>query len=112
MRRWKGSRPESRFQLAYGAALGWATIAVHAAGYRLQARPGHHQLTFQAAGVALGSPAREHVRFFDLCRRQRNVISYDGSEVSSAQAEELLEEAASFATLVTGWLEREHPALL
>jgi hypothetical protein len=53
----QGISPEGRFQLAYTAALGLATLAVLASGYRIRSRVGHHQMTFEAAGVALGKEA-------------------------------------------------------
>ncbi len=71
----RGLSPEGRFQLAYTAALDLATLAVLASGYRVKSRGGHHQLIFEAAGVALGKEGSELNRYLDLCRRKRNVIS-------------------------------------
>jgi len=39
-------------------------------GHRIKTRVGHHQLTFEAAGVALGKKAATLVGYFDLCRQQ------------------------------------------
>jgi hypothetical protein len=106
-----GLSPEGRFQLAYTAALGLATLAVLASGYRVKSRVGHHQITFEAAGVALGKEASALIKYFELCRRTRNVISYEGDEISAEQANELLEECGRFGALIDGWLARHHPEL-
>lgn len=102
-----GLSAESRFQLAYVAALELATAAVLAAGYRVKARLGHHQLTFLAAGVALGAEAAEVIPYFDRCRRKRNVVAYDGDEVGEDVAVELVQRVMAFKTLVDAWLRRE-----
>jgi hypothetical protein len=107
-----GLSPEARFQLAYDAAHDLATIVVLAAGYRVKTRVGHHQLTFEAAGLALGEDAHAAIDFFDVCRRRRNVISYDGAEVSEDLADELRRETSRFGEMVEQWLERTHPELL
>jgi hypothetical protein len=104
--------PEGRFQLAYGAALDIATVAVLAAGYRVRARVGHHQLVLEAAAVALGPESDSLLSYLDLCRRRRNTISYEGDEVGDEQAQELLRETGRFAALVKAWLEHRHRDLL
>lgn len=103
--------PEGRFQLAYDAALDLATVAVLATGYRIKSRIGHHQLTFEAAGAALGPGSVEAMKYFDLCRRRRNTISYEGDEIGEDLASELLSEATLFAARVAEWLHRHHPEL-
>lgn len=106
-----GLSPEGRFRLAYDAALALATLAVLASGYRVRSRVGHHQITIEAADVALGKEAAPFTRYFDLCRRKRNVISYEGEEIGEDQANELLKEATRFSTLVGVWLTKHHPGL-
>jgi hypothetical protein len=106
-----GLSPEGRFQLAYDAALALATLAVLASGHRVKSRVGHHQVTIEAAGVALGKESVDLIRYLDVCRRTRNVISYEGDEVSEEQANELLREATRFAGLVDAWLAKHHPEL-
>jgi hypothetical protein len=107
----QGLSPEGRFQLAYTAALDLATLAVLASGYRIKTRIGHHQLTFEAAGVALGQESSTLIKYLDLCRRTRNVISYEGDEISASQANELLGECRRLAALVDEWLVKHHPEL-
>jgi len=107
-----GLSSEGRFQLAYGAALDLATTAVLASGHRVRSRVGHHQLTFEAAGVVLGVEAAGFVGYFEVCRRKRNVISYEGDEIGGDQADELLREVTRFAGFVDAWLKEHHPMLV
>src|SRR6266550_5031586 len=60
-----GLSPEGRFQLAYAAALDLAMLTILASGYRIKSRVGHHQLTFEAAGVALGKEASGLVKYLE-----------------------------------------------
>lgn len=100
---------EGRFLLGYDAALAWATIAVLASGHRVKSRLGHHQITFAAAGNAVGERASILVNYLDNARRTRNEISYEGDEIGNEQAYELVREAGAFATLVDTWLREHHP---
>jgi hypothetical protein len=38
--------------------------------------PGHHAISFECAGLALGKQADGLVAFFDVSRRKRNIIDY------------------------------------
>jgi hypothetical protein len=107
-----GLSPEGRFQLAYGAALDLAAVAVLTSGHRVSTRAGHHQLTFEAAGLSLGKGADSLVRYLEICRRRRNVISYEGDEIGQEVANELLRETTRFSELAHMWLKRTHPELL
>jgi hypothetical protein len=84
---------------------------VIASGYRVKSRVGHHQITLEAAGVALGKEASALIKYLDLCRRKRNVISYEGDEIGAEQANEFLKEATRLAVLVDAWLAKHHPEL-
>jgi hypothetical protein len=68
---------DRRFATAYNAALQSAKMAIVCAGYQPASTPGHHRLTFEAARLALGASAADHLDFFEACRRKRNVIDYD-----------------------------------
>ena len=92
----RGLSPEASFQLAYTGVLALATAAIRAAGYRLRAGEGHHRRTFEAALIALGPEAGDLLDFFDVCRRKRNVISYEGSEASEGEAADMLSRAGEF----------------
>ena len=79
-----------------------------ASGHRVKSRIGHHQITIEAAGLALGRDAAGFIRYFDFCRRKRNVISYEGDEIGPEQANELLREAKRFSAVVDVWLAKHH----
>jgi hypothetical protein len=103
---------DRRFATAYNAALQVARMATACAGYRVAAVPGHHALSFECAGLALGKHADKLVLFFDGCRRKRNVIDYTGVQIATAtEAAELLQRAEEFSTLVEGWIKGAHPHL-
>lgn len=103
---------DRRFATAYNAALQVARMATACAGYRVAAVPGHHALSFECAGFALGKQADKLVLFFDACRRKRNVIDYTGVQIAtSTEAAELLQRAKEFSTLVEAWIKSDHPRL-
>lgn len=103
---------DRRFATAYNAALQVARMATACAGYRVAAVPGHHALSFECAGLALGKQADKLVLFFDGCRRKRNVIDYSGVQIATAtEAAELLQRAQEFSTLVEAWIKSTHPRL-
>lgn len=99
------------FATAYNAVLQLSKIALACAGYRVSpSLPGHHQTTFDAARFVLGPSAQPLTDYFETCRRKRNVIDYDLSEVATeSQAEELVQKAAEYQELVEGWIARKHP---
>src|SRR6266478_6774986 len=72
---------DRRFATAYNAALQASKMAILCAGYQLASTPGHHRLTFEAARLALGASAAGYLDFFEACRRKRNVIDYDPSQL-------------------------------
>jgi len=103
---------DRRFATAYNAALQAATIAIACSGYRVSARAGHHKVTFEAAGVAIGSEASTLTDYFETCRRKRNVIDYMNSSVATdTEAEEIVERASEFRSLVENWVRRYHSSL-
>ncbi|HEV2494439.1 MAG TPA: hypothetical protein VG204_15350 [Terriglobia bacterium] len=74
--------------------------------------PGHHQTTFEAAHLVLGSAAQPFTEYFETCRRKRNVIDYDGTEVvTESQARELLAETEGYWELVERCIAQHHPKL-
>jgi hypothetical protein len=103
---------DRRFATAYNAALQTAKMAIACAGYRVAAVPGHHALSFECAGMALGKQVDTLVLFFDACRRKRNVIDYTGVQIAtSTEAAELLHRAQEFTALVEAWIKASHPHL-
>lgn len=106
-----GLSEDNAFGLAYEAGLLLARMAIACAGYRVRG-PGAHQATFIALEVALGSPASRAAAYFEVCRRKRNVLSYDNADVASAtEVTEIFREARRLQALVEGWIARRHPAL-
>src|ERR1700679_1177420 len=88
---------DRRFATAYNAALQTAKMAVACAGYRVGAVPGHHAISFECAGVALGKQADGLVGFFDVSRRKRNIIDYTGVQIAtSTESAEVLQRARDF----------------
>ncbi len=107
-----GLSADRRFAIAYNAALQTGTIAIACSGYRISARFGHHKVTFEAAGLAIGSEAAVLSDYFETCRRKRNVIDYMTSSVTTdTEAEEIVERANAFRLLVEKWLRARHPSV-
>lgn len=106
-----GLSADRRFATAYNGILQLSKMALACAGYRVSTTlPGHHQTTFEAAGLILGTPASQLIDYFETCRRKRNVIDYDSAEVTTeSQAAELLEKAAQYQKLVESWIAKNHP---
>ena len=72
--------PDRRFATAYNAALQTAKMVIACAGYRV-AGAGHHQTTFEAVELAMGSGAAAQAAYFEVCRRKRNSVDYDMANV-------------------------------
>jgi hypothetical protein len=107
-----GLSADRRFATAYNAALQTATIAIACSGYRVSARSGHHKVSFEAATVAIGTAAVALSDYFDTCRRKRNFIDYMTSSVATdTEADEIVQRANEFRTLVEKWVLAKQPAL-
>jgi uncharacterized protein (UPF0332 family) len=100
------------FATAYNAVLQLSKISIACSGYRVASGVGHHQKTFDAVKIALGEvSAGPLADYFETCRRKRNSIDYDASEiVTETEAEELLEKARQFQNLVEEWITKHFPA--
>src|SRR3954451_9394604 len=85
-----GLSADRSFATAYNAALQTAKMAIACAGYRV-AGQGHHQVSFEAAELAVGASVSILTAYFELCRRKRNTLDYDvANVVSDTEADELL----------------------
>lgn len=92
--------PDRRFAIAYSAALNLASYVIRKRGYRVTGKVGHHRITFQVAGEVLGKKAREHLDYFDVCRRKRNRLDYDLAGVATdKEVSELIEKVIEFRSL-------------
>lgn len=106
-----GLSPDWRLAIAYNSALGSATAALSAAGYRAT-RDGQHYRTIQSLAYTVGSGADLIVRL-DAFRKKRNISDYERSGAVSAQeANEMFGLARILRESVGDWLEKSHPALL
>lgn len=99
---------DRRFTTAYQAALHLSRMIIAVSGYRVSAKTGHHALTFEIAGLILGDKFQDYFDFFDVCRRKRNIVDYDLTDVVSiSELEAILEKVQEFRHIVYDWLEKE-----
>lgn len=107
----EGLSDDRCFATAYNAVLQLSKMAIACSGYRVASGLGHHQKTFEAGKTALATTAAESLAdYFETCRRKRNKIDYDASEVvTETEASELLEKALEFQNLIEKWISDHHP---
>ncbi len=105
-----GFSEDRRFATAYNAVLQLATMVIACAGYRVSAKQGHHENTFLALELAMGSPVTKLAKYFNVCRKKRNLVDYNlANVVTETELEELLEKAAEFKVLVEDWIFNNAP---
>lgn len=105
-----GLSADRSFATAYNAALQTAKMAIACAGYRVVGQ-GHHQVSYEAAELAVGPDVSALVAYFDICRRKRNTLDYDVANiVSDTEAAELLQKAREFKAKVETWIAVNHPS--
>ena len=101
---------DRRFATAYNAVLQLTKMVIACSGYRVSGI-GHHQTTFEALELAMGSKISDLVAYFDTCRRKRNQVDYDSAQVASdTEVDELLAKAEEFRAMVEAWIKVHHPA--
>jgi hypothetical protein len=104
-----GLSDDRAFATAYNAVLQLAKMAIACAGYRVTGG-GHHQTTFQAMTLALGSKAANYAAYFDACRRKRNQLDYDVAHVAThTESQEMLKQANEFRAFVETWIDSNYP---
>ena len=104
--------PDTRFDLAYRAVLTAATIVVRAEGARVH-RQRYHEQTFRALQLLNIPSLSKQAAYYDACRRKRNVAEYEmAGNVSSKEAQDLLQEAERLSEAAREWLAREHADLV
>jgi hypothetical protein len=107
-----GLSADRAFATAYNAALQTAKMAIACAGYRVVGQ-GYHQVSFEAAELAVGTSVSQLVTYFELCRRKRNTLDYDvANVVSNTESAELLQKAQEFKREVEAWIAANHPSLV
>lgn len=102
---------DRRFATAYNAVLQIAKMVLACKGYRVSGI-GHHQTTFEAVELAMGSSMTALAAYFDTCRRKRNMVDYDMANVTTeTEVEELITEAGNFRQLAETWIAANYPHL-
>jgi hypothetical protein len=104
-----GLSTDRQFATAYNAVLQLAKMAIACAGYRVVGQ-GHHVTTFEAVELAMGRSVAVLARYFETCRRKRNMLDYDMANVATeTEVRELLEKADAFRQFVEQWIAQQHP---
>lgn len=88
---------ESRFDLAYGAAHGFALAALRLKGYRSENR----YIVFQALAHTVEGIDPTAIRIFDKCHNDRNLAEYEGrTEVDQRLLGELIRRTIELSKAV------------
>jgi hypothetical protein len=104
--------PDSRFGIAYNAALKLCTILLSAAGYRAD-KARHHYLTIQAMPLILGRDRANDAQYLDTCRNKRNIVEYHYvGNVTVRDVEELIDFVKELKGIVHDCLNQTRPDLI
>ena len=107
-----GISDDWRFGIAYNAALKLCTVLMFAEGYRPDRNMAHYR-TLQALPLTLGVARKDDAAYLDACRIKRNTVEYDMvGGANAADADELIEFAATLERDVVAWLQTTHPDLM
>ena len=103
---------DSKFGLAYNAALNLCTILLYAKGYKAT-RSQHHFRTIKTLPLILGDTKQQDAEYLNTCRIKRNILDYDYSGgITFLDAEELIDFVVSFKKEVVNWLSANYPEYL
>ena len=95
---------ESRFEIAYRAAMQYALVALLASGYRpATSEPGNHATVLQSLAKIVGLPG-ERLVVLDQLRRKRNLSEYTGDDVGDEIADATFRAAKQLESDVKNWL--------
>ena len=102
---------DRRFATAYNAALQLSKLALACSGFRVSKGQSAHFASFEMAAIAVPTTQiQELTDYFDTCRRKRNHIDYDGSQiVTRTETEEMIKKVREYREIVEGWIDQEHP---
>ncbi len=101
---------DTRFALAYNAALQLATVVLRLHGTRIR-KTGFHERTFQELEPHLPPSMRTFAEYFDRARRKRNTLCCDHVNVASAsEVDDLIGQVGVFGVWVTGEVGRSNLA--
>lgn len=93
---------DTRFALAYNAALQLATIILRLDGVRVR-KDAFHARTFAGLRERLPEDRRSFAEYFDRARRKRNMAAYEQANVVSAgELDDLIEQVERFRK----WVEK------
>ena len=103
--------PDTRFSLAYNAALQLATVILRLHGLRIR-KVGFHQHTFAELRTRLPVDMQVFGDYFDRARRKRNAVFYDQvNVVSKGEVSDLIQQVETFQAWVTSEAKRRKPSL-
>lgn len=103
--------PDTRFSLAYNAALQLATAILRLHGLRIR-KVGFHQHTFAELRTRLPAEIQAFSDYFDRARRKRNAAFYDQvNVVSEGEVNDLIQQVETFQAWVTSEAKRRKPSL-
>jgi hypothetical protein len=107
-----GISSETRFDVAYKAAMQCGLIALMVYGYRPSTNePGHHATVIQCLAITIGV-ANERIIVLDKLRRIRNLSDYSGEGVTESQVASCQKSAETLLTELEAWLHKCRPNLL
>jgi hypothetical protein len=107
-------RPENSFstrmEAAYDVVLLTALAVLAASGYRISAKPGHHEVALEGASSVIGLSTHRHDEI-EAMRKWRN-RKYGGFLATQADVADALVIAEKFQNDVVQWFAQHHPTLL
>jgi hypothetical protein len=87
-----GLSTDRQFATAYNAVFQLAKMVIACAGYRVVGQE-YYLTTFEALELAMGRSIVPLARYFEACRRKRNMLDYDMANVATeTEVRELLEK--------------------
>lgn len=100
-----GLHPDTRFSLAYNAALQLATVVLRLHGIRIR-KARFHLHTFVELKMHLPEDQGQIADYFDRARRKRNAAAYDRiNVVSEGEVDDLIAQVEAFRVWVNAEVE-------
>jgi len=91
---------DTRYALAYNAALQLATVVLRLHGVRVRTQA-FHARTFAELKGRLPRDRQHFAEYFDRARRKRNIAAYEQANVASeAEVDDLIERVSAFQAWV------------
>lgn len=107
----RGLSNDWRLNIAYNAALQFATVALAASGYRAT-RNAHHYRVIQSLALTLKTE-KDLVIQLDAFRKKRNISDYERSGlVSDLEVTEMIALARDLESRIIEFLRRHHKNLI